>query len=300
MKNLKKGDPMNIELIYCITDDFVKFCEKNFFKNVKSVGRKPTLSRSIYLTLAIIKQRFGFKTNRQLYDFVKEYMSKDIPSLPSYNQFCEGISSNLGYLMLLNSLFIKINRAKGSPFYIIDSTSVPICANAHRYNLSIDLGLAGPGKNLNGWYYGFKLHLIINARREIVGLQFTSASVDDRKALDSKMIEGLTGWLVGDKGYIDRKRAKKLLLKGLKLVTRQRKNMPKVPCTKKQLLLLQSRQIVETSFSILKHQFNLIYKHARSLKSFFSQAFAAITAYSLYQNKDLARLESTFELITIS
>ncbi len=34
-----------------------------------------------------------------------------------------------------------------------------------------------------GWFYGFKLHLIINEKGEIVEFQFTQVNVDDRAPL---------------------------------------------------------------------------------------------------------------------
>ena len=52
-----------------------------------------------------------------------------------------------------------------------------------------------------GWYFGFKLHLIINDIGEIIAFEITSSTTDDRKVVPS-MTEGLIGKICGDKGYI--------------------------------------------------------------------------------------------------
>lgn len=56
-----------------------------------------------------------------------------------------------------------------------------------------------------GWFFGFKLHLIINDKGEILSFYLTQGNVDDRniKAI-TKMTEQLFGKLFGDKGYISK------------------------------------------------------------------------------------------------
>ncbi len=54
-----------------------------------------------------------------------------------------------------------------------------------------------------GWFYGFKLHLIINHKGEILGIKLTAGNVDDRKPI-LEMASGLFGKLYGDKGYISK------------------------------------------------------------------------------------------------
>ena len=49
-----------------------------------------------------------------------------------------------------------------------------------------------------GWYFGFKLHLIINDIGEIIAFKITSSTTDDRKVVPS-MTEGLIGKICGDK-----------------------------------------------------------------------------------------------------
>ncbi len=144
---------------------------------------------------------------------------------------------------------------------------------------------------MNGWYFGFKLHLIINKNMDIVSFKFTNGSTSDIDALDSKMLRGIAGYLIGDKGYLGLRKAKELKNYNISLITKVRKNMKQTPISKVILKMLKRRQIVETSFSILKDRLQIINKKARSITSFFSQALSAILAYTLDNNNRTLRLK---------
>jgi len=134
---------------------------------------------------------------------------------------------------------------------------------------------------MNGWYYGFKLHLIINKNMDVVSFKFTSGSISDITALDSKLVKGIAGYLIGDKGYLGYKKAKELKKSNITLITKGRKNMKKLPVNKKILRMLSRRQIVETSFSMLKDRLQIINKKARSITSFFfTSTFCDTCIYS--------------------
>jgi transposase len=51
-----------------------------------------------------------------------------------------------------------------------------------------------------GWFYGFKLHLIVNECGELLAVKLTPANVDDREPVPD-MTAGIFGKLFGDKGY---------------------------------------------------------------------------------------------------
>ena len=62
-----------------------------------------------------------------------------------------------------------------------------------------------------GWFYGFKLHLIVNDEGELLAVKLTPGNVDDRtlrvggitsRTPVPKMVKKLFGKLFGDKGYI--------------------------------------------------------------------------------------------------
>ena len=269
--------------IYCLVDNLTRKID-NFLQKSK-VGRKSILSRSELILIALIKQIMGIKTNKVLYDLIKTYGKNIFSALPSYQQFCSGLESNVFYLAIINQLLAVVNSKKKSNFFIIDSTSMPLCRNAYRSRSKLGKNVATSGKNMNGWYFGFKLHLIITDDMDIVSFKFTRASTSDITALDTNFVQNIAGYLIGDKGYIGVNKAKELRKNNVTLITKSRKNMKKTPVLKKILKMLSQRQVVETTFSMLKSKFSLIAQHVRSLTSFFSQALTAIFAHHLHKNK---------------
>ncbi len=279
----------NLEEIYCLIANLTSLIDQK--NQIPNVGRKKKLSRAELLTIAIIKQKIGIETNKQLYFLIKNYMESEFSKLPSYQQFCAGLESNFWYLGIINTVLSELNKQKKSDFFIIDSTPLPLCSVGYRFRSQLGKGIASSGKNMNGWYFGFKLHLIINKNMDIVSFKFTNGSTSDIAALDSKMVRGIAGYLIGDKGYLGFKKAKILKLCNITLITKGRKNMKKLPISKTILQMLKRRQIVETSFSILKDRLQIINKKARSITSFFSQVLSAILAYTLDNNNRFLRLE---------
>ena len=81
----------------------------------------------------------------------------------------------------------------------IDSTALKVChknrANSHK----VFAGLAEWGKSSMGFYFGFKLHLIINDYGENFNFQVTPANVDDRKVVPELTLMncGQTFWRQG-------------------------------------------------------------------------------------------------------
>ncbi|WP_373844823.1 transposase [Clostridium sp.] len=66
-------------------------------------------------------------------------------------------------------------------------------------------------KNSTGWFYGFKLHLVISDRDEILFFYLTFGNVDDRNIeVIEQLSKELYGKLFGDKGYLPKKPSLKL------------------------------------------------------------------------------------------
>jgi len=285
--------------VYCLSDNLTKKID-DYFKKSK-IGRKSLLNRAEYITLAIIKQKRGISTNKDLYEMVKLCMQKDFSNLPSYQQFCKGLEENFKYVALIAQILASMNKSHIEGEYFIDSSALEMCKSIYNNDVKLGNGIADLGKNLEGWFFGFKLHLIITKNMEIVSFKFSTASTSDIAALDDKFVHGLKGYLIGDKGYISFHKARHFSKKGLTLISRGRKNMKKTPINKYILSLLAKRQRIETVFGQLKNTFSLINRKLRSVKSFFSNACSALISYMIKQKPELLSLDYyNFDMLSIS
>ena len=137
-----------------------------------------------------------------------------------------------------------------------------------------------------GWFYGFKLHLIINDTGDILDVALTPGNIDDRRLLWGMNPDTpLHGNLYGDRGYISRELRKKLHKQGIDLVYKVRKNMEPLDVSVSNKELLKKRVLVESVIKELKTQTVLEHSRHRSFENFYVNVFSALIAYQLSENK---------------
>jgi len=113
-------------------------------------------------------------------------------------------------------------------------------------------------------YYGFEGHIIINLAGGISGYTFAPANIDERDVLQD-MTQGLSGLLIGDKGFIRPSLKEELTEQGLDLQTPLRKNMTETRPASFVQQLLSARRLVETVIGQLTERFNIEKVRARDL-----------------------------------
>ena len=91
----------------------------------------------------------------------------------------------------------------------IDSTSLKVCTNVRIPRHRTFAGLAGHSKSSTGWFYGFKLHFLVNDRSEPVSFCLTPANTDDRTPVPF-LAKHLFGKLFSDRGYLFEKLTQQL------------------------------------------------------------------------------------------
>lgn len=111
--------------------------------------------------------------------------------------------------------------------------------------------MAKRGKTSTGWFFGFKLHFIINDKGEILAYMLTAGSIDDREALQN-LCQKILGKLFGDKEYISSKLFSELYEKGVQLITRLRANIKNKLMPLLDKLLLRKRGLIESVHNRLK------------------------------------------------
>jgi hypothetical protein len=265
----------SIEEVYYIIDEIVK----HEMKNLKKIGRKRKLTISEVITIMIEGHKRHYCTQKQIYELLIGELKHHFKRIPSYHQFTRAIRKAEPYFDLILAVFTEINAKKEQEFCIVDSTSLPV-NGYNKHDVKWALNSAGKGKNMHGFYQGFKLHIIINQNRNIVSAVITKANVHDVQLLkDDNFIRLIKGILIGDKGYIlSEKHTNLLRSKGIELIAKQRDNMdPHLNEYYKPLL--KKRRRIEGIFGDLKTRFGAIFPFSRSREGFLANVKAALAAY---------------------
>ena len=171
----------------------------------------------------------------------------------------------------------------------VDSTPLKVCHNKRIPRHRVFEGLAERGKTSMGWFFGFKLHLVVNDRGELLSFALTPGNVDDRKPVP-EMARGLFGKLFGDRGYISQKLFDQLMETGLQLITSIRRNMKGRLMLLEDKLMLRKRSIIETINDQLKNISQIEHTRHRSVDNFFVNVVAGLIAYCHKEKKPALNL----------
>jgi len=276
---------MPLVKIFCEVDDFCKDFFKQFKFNLLSNGhnvrkRSFKMSSSEIMTIVLWYPYSGYKTFKDYYEkHVLIYMQKDFHNLVSYNRFLE-LKNSLATVLLI---FAQL-RAKSAPctgVSYIDSYPLEVGHVRRQSSHKTFKGLAAKGKTSVGWFYGFKLHVVINQHGQILSFCITPGNkADNNIGILKKLTKLITGKLYGDKGYIlNPFNFKSLYDKGVHVVTKIRKNMKNKLISLADKYYLKKRGLVESVGAVLKEDLSLEHSRHRSLLGFLSHIASVIAAY---------------------
>ena len=279
--------------IFCIVDEFCKEYDKVVNQSLLgNPSKRPSLmSKSEVITITILFQLSGFRTFKHFHIFyVQKHMKNDFPVTVSYNRFTELVGQNL----MAMSLFLKtccLGECTGISFIV--STPVRVCKPKRIRNNKVFKGIATTGKSTMGWFHGFKLHIVINDKGEILNFTITQANVDDRTPLKKKsFLDKIYGKLYADKGYIGKDLMQLLFVDGLHLITHIKNNMKNSLMTMSDKILLRKRSIIETVNDELKNICQIEHSRHRSFTNFLSNIVAGLIAYSFLPKKPAIKYQS--------
>lgn len=272
--------------IFCIVDEFCKefdqLVDKHLLGNPSK--RPSTMSKSEVITITILFQLSGFRTFKHFYIYyLQKHMRNDFPNTVSYNRFTELMQQSL----MPMTLFLKtccLGDSTGISF--VDSTPIRVCKPKRIKNNKVFKGIATTGKSTMGWFHGFKLHIVINDKGEILNFTITQANVDDRTPLKKKsFLNKIYGKIYADKGYIGKDLMQILFTDGLHLITHIKNNMKNSLMTMSDKILLRKRSVIETVNDELKNICQIEHSRHRSFTNFLSNIVAGLIAYSFLPKK---------------
>jgi hypothetical protein len=188
--------------LFCHVDDFCKAFLPHWNKQLLSArrprGRRPGLCMSEIMTILIHFHQSNYRNFKAYYlEYVMTHLRNEFPGLVSYNRFVELIPS---VIMPLTHYLRHACLGTCTGITFIDSTTLAVCKNPRIHYHKTFAGLARRGKTSTGWFYGFKLHLIVNDRGELLDFVLTPGNVDDRKPVP-RLARRLFGKLFGDRSY---------------------------------------------------------------------------------------------------
>ena len=255
--------------LFCDVDDFWQQFRLHWEQDLLQSGfrqrrRLGQLSVSEAMTIMIHFHQSHYRHFTAYYtEYVQRHLRSEFPRLVSYERFV-GLMPGL-LVPLCAYLMNCYGGCTGVSF--IDSTPIAVCHNRRIASHRVFAGIARRGKTPVGWFFGFKLHLAVNDRGELLACRITLGNVDDRTP-GFPMTQGLLGRLVGDRGYISQKLAGQLFERGLRLITRLKRNMKPRPLPTEDKILLRKRAIIESVNDQLKNISQIEHTRHRSPANF--------------------------------
>jgi hypothetical protein len=287
--------------LFCDVDDFCQKFEPIWRKRLFGSGecqrqRDRSLSMSEMMTIMIHFHQSQYRNFKAYYtEHVLKHLQTEFPTLVSYKRFVDFIPT----ILMPLSVYLRtacFGRCTG--FSFVDSTTLDVCHNRRIAQHRVFKGLAQRGKNSMGWFFGFKLHLIVNDCGEILNMKLTPGNIDDRAPVPD-LARGLFGKLVGDKGYISQTLFEEFFRhSNIQLITGIKSNMKNKLMSVFDKILLRKRSIIETVIDQLKNISQIEHSRHRSPNNFLVNLICGLIAYCRQPKKPSLGFRTPVSLLT--
>jgi hypothetical protein len=276
---------IDITALDCCLDDFCKvFADWEVHRLIPSPTtrqRSGKLSRAEMLFIVVLFHLSPYKNFQVFYLYGIGCQHRAcFGALPHYDRFVSLMPRLFVPLMVL----IHSSRGEETGIYVADATKLAVCHNRRINRHKVFDGLAARGKTSMGWFFGLKLHLVINHKGQVMALKITPGNTADSTVLDATSWR-LSGTIDADKGYIGRELFNKLWQRGLHLITGIRRNMRNYLIPLADKLMLRKRFIIETVLNILKGEMGLEHSRHRSVVNAMVHTLSCLVAYAFRPGK---------------
>ena len=283
----------SLEELFCHVDDFCQVFEPQWQRhllthNVTVRRRQRSLALSEVMTILIGFHQSHYRTFKHYYlHHVCQYWQQAFPQLVSYSRFMDWVPSCL--MPLCCYLKRCFGRCSGVSF--IDSTKLAVCHNRRISGHKVCKGVAARGRTSVDWFYGFKLHLVVNDRGELLNVRITPGNTDDRQPV-MDLLSGLVGKVFADKGYVKQALAQQLLKDfDIEFFAKPKRNMKNKLMRLTDKLLARKRSIIETIIDQLKNISQIEHSRHRSPLNCWVNILCGLIAYCHQPKKPSLNLE---------
>ena len=271
----------SLDALFCHIDDFCKTFEPLWWQQLLSNGKKHrrrsrSLSLSEIMTILVTFHRSHYRNFKHFYLIqVRHHWREAFPQAVSYQRFVELMPSTVVPLCI----YLRTCFGDCTGVSFIDSTSIKVCHNRRIQQHRVFDHHAARGKTSVGWFFGFKLHLVINHLGQLLNVQITPGNVDDRRPVQA-LLRGLSGKVFSDRGYVSQKLADELKQAfGITFIAKPRRNMKNHLMSLSDKLLARQRSLVETVIDQLKNISQIEHSRHRSPANFCVNLLCGLIAY---------------------
>jgi hypothetical protein len=238
----------------------------------KSTGRTLAIQPEVVIALSLFKQAQGILTKKSVFEIFNPRCS--------YKTLVVNMNRYAKYSLCILQALLRINQRSAHIVKHTDSTDIPVCLNKNAKSHKTMRGFASFGHSGKGFYYGLKMSITTDLRRNILAVRFASGASDDRITF-KKMNEDIMGIFVADSGYISEDLAHQFFIENKRvLFAKPRANMKKL-ITAFQYHLYNTRMLIEINFRNLKMFHNLVTSLPRSVNGYVSNYTHSLLAYVL-------------------
>lgn len=253
----------------------VRFFIKQLHLTVrKSTGRPLAIDPSHVIALSLWKQSNGIPTKKAIWKTFKENLGC------SYKTLVVNMNNLIIQALLVLNAILKWNQKRSHLVKHTDSTDIPVCLNKNAKHHKTMSSLSSWGHSGKGFYYGLKMSMTTDLKRNILGVRFGSGNSNDRETFE-KMNKDMAGIFVADAGYISKDLEKEFYIENKRILFAKPKVNMKKLITNWQNALYETRMLIELNFRNLKMFHNLITSLPRSIDGYLGNYTYSLLAYVL-------------------
>lgn len=271
--------------IFVACDDFIINLEQapNYAEDFGFLAPDTGLAKSEIMTICIYYHHSGLRCFKWFYESIlHKNLLTYFPKAPQYEHFNHIMRKVLKELI---AYLVLLGLSKPSKANYIDSKKLPVCHIKREKQNRVFKGIARKGKSSTGWFFGFKLHVLLNQWGELVNFRITTGNVaDNNKKLLGQMFHNFQGWVFGDRGYWT-KMLKELHDKGVELIPKPKKNQEGLPISPEQKHYAKKRGVIESVFDLFQNAMNIDHTRHRSPVNFVVNLVSALIGYTFLDKK---------------
>lgn len=261
----------SLEELFCSADDFCNRFEPRW--------KRQLLSSGLPAPQSTVLPQFQDLLPRESPDRMGKRISRTRQLSTLHRMGARNVSAHVCLLAMPSAQQSCTCFGKCSGISFMDSTALSVCHNRRIKRNKVFENIAERGKTSVDWFFGFKLHLVVNDRGEWLNILLTPGNTDDRKPVP-QLLQQVFDKVFADKGYVSQKLATQLLhTAGIQLITKLKRNMKQRLMPLNDRLPLRKRSIIETIIDQLKNISQIEHSRHRSAVNCFVNILGGLIAY---------------------